>query len=48
MYVKNVLADIRQKLVEIDGWLRNLLHYCIWIPMMISGEETRELISNSL
>ena len=37
-----VYRSIRQKLVEIDGWLRNRLRYCIWIPMMISGEETRE------
>jgi group II intron reverse transcriptase/maturase len=31
-------GSIQQKLVEIDGWLRNRLRYCIWIPMIISGE----------
>ncbi|NCD42299.1 MAG: hypothetical protein EOL88_09430 [Bacteroidia bacterium] len=36
------IASIQQKLVEIDGWLRNRLRYCIWIAAMISGEETRE------
>jgi len=26
-------ASINQKLIEVDGWLRNRLRYCIWIPM---------------
>ena len=26
------VASISQKLTEIDGWLRNRLRYCIWIP----------------
>ncbi|MGQ1947502.1 group II intron maturase-specific domain-containing protein [Geofilum sp. OHC36d9] len=23
-------ANIKQKLTELDGWLRNRLRYCIW------------------
>ena len=37
-------ASIKQKLIEVDGWLRNRLRYCIWTDWKKPERKRKNLI----
>ena len=40
------LANMKEKLIELDGWLRNRLRYCLW--SRLRREKKRERIRKNL